>query len=175
MALLTIAKLTRGGLSIAQSYLYQIIASSTERMLTPTHVMRTKSASVDASEMNLYTNIWQPLLAKLFAGSPPNVRIKIGETTMPWGTEEKREYYTDDSIVAFKIDARILLDHKGGEYDLVAMEVAKNTEKSKICSDGAKLFREAKVITNVLSNILPDEDGWGLVEHEDVPKYHRRF
>ncbi|KAF9429090.1 hypothetical protein BGZ76_001830 [Entomortierella beljakovae] len=108
--------------------------------------------------MDIYANVWQPLFVKLFVGSPANVRIKIGETTMPWANEEKRSYYKDDKIVAFKIDSRILLDHNGGEYDLVAIEVAKNTEKSKICSDGAKLFREAKAITNLMAKILPDDD-----------------
>ncbi|KAF9167272.1 hypothetical protein BGX21_000150 [Mortierella sp. AD011] len=140
---MTIVQLTKGGLSAAQSYLHRIIANSTERMAKDlslilhvvdahachAHLFSTRGASVDTSEMDIYANVWQPLFVKLFVGSPANLRIKIGETTMPWANKEKRSYYKDDKVVAFKIDSRVLLDHNGGEYDLVVMEVAKNTEK----------------------------------------------
>ncbi|KAF9109164.1 hypothetical protein BGX27_007926 [Mortierella sp. AM989] len=69
-----------------------------------------------------------------------------------------RNFYTDNSIVAFKIDSCVLLDHNGAEYDLAVLVVAKDTEKSKVCSDRAKIFQEAKDITNTLAKILPDDD-----------------
>ncbi|KAF9158222.1 hypothetical protein BGX20_003491 [Mortierella sp. AD010] len=91
-------------------------------------------------------------------GSSAKIRNKSGETTMPYSNEEKRLMYDDNATVAFKVDCRILIDHEKEEYDLAVIEVAKDVTKGKIFSDSAKLLREAKSITNMLAEVVKDDE-----------------
>ncbi|KAG0195901.1 hypothetical protein BGX31_005712, partial [Mortierella sp. GBA43] len=114
------------------------------------------SGSMKISEMDVHATLWHPILSRLFATSSSKARVKIGETTMPRANQEKREQYEDEKAIAFKVDARVIIDHRNEEIDLAVVEVAKGTEGGKFCSNGGKLLREAKVITNLLAKILPD-------------------
>ncbi|KAF9913897.1 hypothetical protein BX616_009371 [Lobosporangium transversale] len=167
--------LVKSQLSGARSYILRQILCSTDEMTRDLNVLQhiiethlfnehlftpssTAKKNQDISELDYLADIWKPLFSRLFAGSAAKIRNKGGETTMIQSNEEKRRIYNDDTAIAFKIDCRILLDHNGKEYDLASIEIAKNTGRSKICFDGAKLLREAKSITNMLAGIVADDD-----------------
>lgn len=63
-------------------------------------------------------------------------------------------YPQEANIIGFKIDARLVLDIGDEEHDLVALEVAKDDNDTKIIQDSAKLLREAKDDLNNLIEIV---------------------
>ncbi|KAI8356502.1 hypothetical protein B0O80DRAFT_447579 [Mortierella sp. GBAus27b] len=159
------------GLPSARAYLFREMADcSSDKvdelwlLLTMVDILINNQSvltnTVNTTEGDLLTTIWQPLLARLFYGrqKETSIRVKIGESTSAPANTEKRTFYDDDTTVAFKIDARVLLDDdQGNEIDLAAVEVAKAYQKQKIFSDGTKVIRKAKTIVDQLAKIFGDD------------------
>ncbi|KAF9380165.1 hypothetical protein BGX21_002450 [Mortierella sp. AD011] len=167
--------LSKSQLQGARSYVLRQILSSNDEMsrnlnviqhVVETHIFyehilsssSTGRKDVDISELDYLSDVWKPLFSRLLMGSAAKIRNKGGETTMPYSNEEKRLMYDDNATVAFKVDCRILIDYEREEHDLAVIEVAKNTTKGKIFSDCAKLLREANSITNMLAEIVKDDE-----------------
>ncbi|KAF9947466.1 hypothetical protein BGZ72_010532 [Mortierella alpina] len=114
----------------------------------------------DSTEGDITAALWEPLISRLYSSlrEQTRIRVKIGESTMSASNKAKREYYRDTNALAFKIDARIVVDAGQDEIDLAAVEISKNMQMVKIFSDGAKVIREAKEVCDGLIRILPDDD-----------------
>lgn len=76
--------------------------------------------------------------------------MEKGETVNPSSTQKKKAQYPDEnSIIFFKIDFRFLGYYCEEEIDLVAGEIAINSEdEEKIIHDYDKGLREAKDIVD---------------------------
>ena len=57
-------------------------------------------------------------------------------------------------MVGFKVDGRLVVDVNNKEYDLWAVEVAKEDADSKVINDLGKLIREGKDNTDELYTVL---------------------
>ncbi|ORY97620.1 hypothetical protein BCR43DRAFT_403929, partial [Syncephalastrum racemosum] len=71
-----------------------------------------------------------------------------GESIPPCGSSNKQIQYPDISnAVGFNVDARVVVDSAGKEYDLGAVEVAKDDFDKKVITDMGKSIREGKTIS----------------------------
>ncbi|KAI8091096.1 uncharacterized protein B0P05DRAFT_528784 [Gilbertella persicaria] len=109
------------------------------------------------TERDYESQIWVPLFTKLF-NIKKNllVRIKTGESVPEESTKRKAEQYENDkNVIGFKVDLRLIHDHKKLEIDLASTEVALS------CADEVKLcHNESKIIglTAVFSKVLYDDE-----------------
>lgn len=87
------------------------------------------------TERDYESQIWVPLFTKLFSIKKIFlVRIKAGESVPEESTKKKAEQYgTDKNVIGFKVDLRLIHDHKKLEIDLASTEV------SLPCADEVKL------------------------------------
>ncbi|KAG2229906.1 hypothetical protein INT48_008281 [Thamnidium elegans] len=118
------------------------------------HLLMKESKKDKYTENDYFRVLWSRLFELLFS-TIRNVRIKSGESVPIFSTNNKAMLYLQEAnIIGFKIDARLVLDIGDEEHDLVALEVAKDDNDTKIIQDNAKLLREAKDDLNNLIEIV---------------------
>ncbi|CAO3693924.1 unnamed protein product [Rhizopus stolonifer] len=118
------------------------------------HLLMKESKKDRYTENDYFRVLWSRLFELLFS-TVRNVRIKSGESVPIFSTNNKAMLYPQEAnIIGFKIDARLVLDIGDEEHDLVALEVAKDDNDTKIIQDSAKLLREAKDDLNNLIEII---------------------
>lgn len=104
------------------------------------------------TEYDYLVQIWAPLLTSITNMDNNIIRLKVGESTSTYTTLAKKRLYSDiDNVIGFKVDIRLLFDTKVNEYDLLAIEIGKETSMEKVTNDSGKLIREAK---DILDNLI---------------------
>ncbi|RCH98513.1 hypothetical protein CU098_009503 [Rhizopus stolonifer] len=113
------------------------------------------------TERDYESQIWVPLFTKLF-NIKKNllVRIKTGESVPEESTKRKAEQYENDkNVIGFKVDLRLIHDHKKLEIDLASTEVALPcADEVKLCHDESKLLRESMINTEIIHHLIESED-----------------
>lgn len=113
------------------------------------------------TERDYETQIWVPLFTKLLNIKKIFlVRIKTGESVPEESTKKKAEQYgTDNNVIGFKIDFRLIHDHKKLEIDLASIEVSLPcADEVKLCHDESKLQRESMIDTKMIHHLIESED-----------------
>lgn len=90
-----------------------------------------KKTKEDYSENDFLRIVWSPILELLFMPYEHGLITKTGETISKYHIsrtqEHKQDLYFDSlDVVAFKIDAKIILKNNGKDVDIVSDELAKN-------------------------------------------------
>lgn len=113
--------------------------------------------SMNLTERDYESQIWVPLFTKLFnVKQMPLIRVKAGESVTEESTKKKAEQYkSDKNIIGFKVDVRLIHDHKSLEIDLASVEVSLPcADEAKLCHDESKLLRESAINTETVHHLL---------------------
>ncbi|ORY91394.1 hypothetical protein BCR43DRAFT_499009 [Syncephalastrum racemosum] len=101
----------------------------------------------EMTEYDTIVKIWSPVFETLFRDT--HVVLKWGESKLQ--TDEVRVPAGPEDHIFFKVDLRLILNHRGTEHTLAIVEVARYFQDSKIRHDHSKLLIESKL---VLDNML---------------------
>ncbi|KAG2218428.1 hypothetical protein INT45_013172 [Circinella minor] len=132
----------------------QILEHCLELMKDYQHLLNKSNNKPLYTEQDYFHTLWSRIFQLLFK-SHKHIRIKSGESIPPIGTMDKQSQYPDvNNTFGFKVDARLVVDVNNKEYDLWAVEVAKDDSDPKVISDLGKLIREGKDNTDEIYTTL---------------------
>ncbi|CAO3591137.1 unnamed protein product [Absidia cylindrospora] len=137
--------------------LLKIIEHMLDLLIDYRYLLTKCKPSSMVTEHDNYSILWSRIFQLLFAAGE-DIRVKCGESISYASSKYKQELYSESKhVVGFKVDARFVVDMNDKEYDVAAMELAKDGGDSKIITDLGKLIREGKENLDMLLDIMDND------------------